>query len=101
MFMMSFDALILSILIFSIGMLGVIVNRKNLITTLISIEIMLLASNINFIAFSESRGIEGYLFSIFIITIAAAEAAIGLAIIITYFRNANNIEISEINRLKE
>jgi NADH-quinone oxidoreductase subunit K len=99
--MMNFDALLLSILVFLIGMLGVIVNRKNLITTLISIEIMLLASNINFIAFSALRGIEGYLFSIFIITIAAAEAAIGLAIIITYFRNANNIEISEINRLKE
>lgn len=93
--------LILSSLIFSIGFIGVCINRRNLINLLMSIEIMLLASSINFIAFSRYyNDINGHVFVIFILAIAAAESAIGLGIILNYFRNKKSIEINTINVLK-
>ena len=80
--------LILSALLFSISVAGIIINRKNLIILLMSIELMLLAVNINFVAFSSFlNDISGQIFVFFILTVAAAEAAIGLAIIVVLFRN--------------
>ena len=84
--MESFNFLILSTLVFSIGFLGMFVNRKNLITILMSIELMLLSANINFIGFSNLLGdLSGQIFSLFILVVAAAEAAIGLAILTIFF----------------
>jgi len=93
--------LILSGILFSIGVLGIFINRKNVIILLMSIELMLLAVNINFVAFSAFlNDLFGQIFTLFILTVAAAEAAIGLAILVTYFRNHGNIEAEEINQLK-
>jgi NADH-quinone oxidoreductase subunit K len=93
--------LILSSLIFSVGMFGLFMHRKNIITILMSIELMLLAVNINFVAFSSySNDISGQVFSIIILTIAAAETAIGLAILLAHFRNSGSILISDINQMK-
>ena len=93
--------LVLSSLVFSIGFLGIFVNRKNLITILMSIELMLLSDNINFIGFSNLLGdLSGQIFSLFILVVAAAEAAIGLAIIVVYFRNSGTIRVEEIDKLK-
>lgn len=94
------ESFILSALLFTIGIFGVLINRKNLITILVSIEIIFLSANINLVAGASLYGITGYIFAMFSLTIAAAEAAIGLAILIVYFRNANSIEISDIHRLK-
>ena len=86
--------LILAALLFLIGVVGIFLNRKNIITLLIAIELMLLAVNINFIAFSHYLGdIAGQVFVFFILTVAAAESAIGLAIIILVFRNNQSINI--------
>jgi len=93
--------LILSGIIFTIGVCGISVHRRSIISLLISIELMLLAVNINFIALSGYwHNYDGQIFSIFILTVAAAETAIGLAILICYFRNKGDIEVSQINHLK-
>lgn len=93
--------LILSSLLFSIGVTGLFMNRKNVITILMSIELMLLAVNLNFVAFSVSlQDIVGQIFSIIILSIAAAEVSIGLAILVLYFRNRGSIEIEDINQMK-
>jgi len=93
--------LILAALLFLIGVVGIFLNRKNIITLLMAIELMLLAVNINFIAFSHYLGdIAGQVFVFFILTVAAAESAIGLAIIILVFRNNQSINIDELNKLK-
>ncbi|WP_341762114.1 NADH-quinone oxidoreductase subunit NuoK [Candidatus Tisiphia endosymbiont of Thecophora atra] len=92
--------LTLSALIFSIGMVGLFMH-KNVITILMSIELMLLAVNINFVAFSTyAHEISGQIFSIIILTIAAAETTIGLAILLVYFRNKGSIEVGDINQMK-
>lgn len=93
--------LILSSLLFSIGMTGLFMNRKNVITILMSIELMLLAVNINFVAFSVNlQDIVGQVFSLIILSIAAAEVSIGLAILVLYFRNRGSIEIEDINQMR-
>ena len=93
--------LILAALLFLIGVVGIFLNRKNIITLLMAIELMLLAVNINFIAFSHYLGdIAGQVFVFFILTVAAAESAIGLAIIIVVFRNNQSINVDDLNRLK-
>ncbi|MFZ8943124.1 MAG: NADH-quinone oxidoreductase subunit NuoK [Methylophilaceae bacterium] len=93
--------LILGALLFLIGVIGIFLNRKNIITLLMAIELMLLAVNINFIAFSHYLGdLAGQVFVFFILTVAAAESAIGLAIIIVVFRNNQSINVDELNRLK-
>ena len=93
--------LILGALVFTIGVFGIFLNRKNVIIILMSIELMLLAVNINFVAFSAELGdLTGQIFSLFILTVAAAEAAIGLAILVVYFRNRGSIAVEEISELK-
>ena len=93
--------LILSSLLFTIGVAGLFMNRNNVITILMSVEIMLLAVNINFVAFSvHLQDIVGQVFSIIILSIAAAEISIGLAILVLYFRNRGSIEIEDINQMK-
>ena len=94
--------LILSALLFAIGVIGIFLNRKNVIIILMSIEIILLSVNLNLIAFSYFlNDLTGQIFSLFVLTVAAAEAAIGLAILVIYNRNAGSIEIEKINALKE
>ena len=93
--------LILSALLFAIGVIGIFLNRKNVIIILMSIEIILLSVNLNLIAFSYFlNDLTGQIFSLFVPTVAAAEAAIGLAILVIYNRNAGSIEIEKINALK-
>ena len=93
--------LILSSLLFAIGVSGLFMNRKNVITILMSIELMLLAVNINFVAFSVYlQNIVGQVFSIIVLSIAAAEVSIGLAILVLYFRNRGSIEIEDINQMR-
>ena len=96
-----YQFLILSALLFSIGVIGIFLNRKNVIIILMSIEIILLAVNINLVSFSYFlNDLTGQIFSLFVLTVAAAEAAIGLAILVIYNRNAGSIEIEKINTLK-
>ena len=86
--------LIVSALLFTIGTIGVFLNAGNVIVVLMSIELMLLAVNINFVAFSQNlQDLMGQIFSIFVLTVAAAEAAIGLAILVVYFRNQHSINM--------
>lgn len=93
--------LILAAIIFTIGVSGIFLNRKNVIVILMSIELMLLAVNINFVAFSAHlHDLAGQVFTIFILTVAAAEAAIGLAILVVYFRNRGSISVTDINIMK-
>lgn len=93
--------LVLSSLLFVIGVTGIFLNRKNIITILMSIELILLAVNINFVAFSVKLGdITGQIFAMFILTVAAAEAAIGLAILVIYFRNRGSIAVEDVNLMK-
>jgi NADH-quinone oxidoreductase subunit K len=90
--------LTLAAILFTIGVVGIFVNRKNVIIILMSIELILLAVNINFVAFSVSLGdLTGQLFAMFILTVAAAESAIGLAIVVVYFRNRGSIAVDDIN----
>ena len=94
--------LLLGGILFAISILGIFLNRKNIILILMAIELMLLAVNINFIAFSDYLGdLSGQIFVFFILTVAAAESAIGLAIIILIFRNYKSINVADVNRLKE
>lgn len=93
--------LLLSTILFAIGLCGIVINRKNVITILMSIELMLLAINISFGACSiYLDDITGQVFAIMVLTIAAAEAAIGLAILVVFFRNCGTIDIARINQLK-
>ena len=93
--------LILAALLFTIGIIGIFLNRKNVIIILMSIELILVAVNINFVAFSSYLGdIFGQIFALFILTVAAGEAAIGLAILVVYFRNRGNIAVENINAMK-
>ena len=93
--------LILGAIIFTIGIIGIFLNRKNLIVILMCIELLLLAVNINLVSFSIFlNDLNGQIFTLFILTVAAAEAAIGLAIIVVYYRNVGSIHIEDINTLK-
>ena len=93
--------LVLSSLLFIIGVFGIFLNRKNLIIILMSIELILLAVNINFVSFSYFLGdLTGQIFSLFVLTVAAAEAAIGLAILVCFFRNKASIAVDDANVMK-
>lgn len=88
-------------ILFTLGVFGIFLNRKNVIIILMSIELMLLAVNINFVAFSHFLGdLVGQIFTMFVLTVAAAEAAIGLAIVVVFFRNRGTIAVEEINQMK-
>jgi NADH-quinone oxidoreductase subunit K len=88
-------------ILFTIGIFGIFLNRKNVIVILMSIELMLLAVNINFVAFSAFLGdLIGQVFALFVLTVAAGEAAIGLAILVVYFRNRGSIAVEDINLMK-
>jgi len=93
--------LVLAAMLFTIGVVGIFLNRKNLIVLLMSIELMLLAVNINLVAFSHYlNDLHGQLFVFFILTVAAAEAAIGLAILVLLFRNLSSIHVDDLDKLK-
>ncbi|MCL4759399.1 MAG: NADH-quinone oxidoreductase subunit NuoK [Rhodocyclaceae bacterium] len=93
--------LILGAILFAIGVVGIFLNRKNLIVLLMAIELMLLAVNINFVAFSHYMGdLAGQIFVFFILTVAAAESAIGLAILVVLFRNLRTINVEDLDSLK-
>jgi NADH-quinone oxidoreductase subunit K len=88
-------------ILFTLGIFGIFVNRKNVIIILMSIELMLLAINLNLVAFSAQLGdLAGQVFAMFVLTVAAAEAAIGLAILVVYFRNRGSIEVEDINLMR-
>jgi len=88
-------------ILFTIGIFGIFLNRKNVIVILMSIELILLAVNINFVAFSTHIGdLVGQVFAMLVLTVAAAEAAIGLAILVVYFRNRGSIAVEDINLMK-
>jgi len=87
-------------ILFTLGVLGIILNRKNIIIILMSVELILLSVNINLVTFSTFLGdLTGQVFSLFILTVAAAEAAIGLAILVTYYRNRGSIAVEDINMM--
>lgn len=93
--------LILAGILFTLGVFGIFLNRKNVIIIMMSIELMLLAVNINFVAFSTFlHDLAGQVFTMFILTVAAAEAAIGLAILVVFFRNKGSIAVEDISTLK-
>ncbi|MEQ8405496.1 MAG: NADH-quinone oxidoreductase subunit NuoK [Oceanicaulis sp.] len=93
--------LVVAALLFTIGVFGIFVNRKNVIILLMSIELMLLAVNINLVAFSAHLGdLVGQVFAMFILTVAAAEAAVGLAILVVFFRNRGDIAVEGANLMK-
>lgn len=88
-------------ILFAIGMAGIFINRKNVIVILMSIELMLLAVNINLVAFSQFLGdLTGQVFAFMVLTVAAAEAAVGLAILVAYFRNRGDIAVEDANLMK-
>jgi NADH-quinone oxidoreductase subunit K len=88
-------------ILFTLGIFGIFLNRKNVIIILMSVELMLLAVNINFVAFSAFlHDLVGQVFAMFVLTVAAAEAAIGLAILVVYFRNRGSIAVEDINLMK-
>ena len=88
-------------ILFTIGVLGIFLNRRNIIIILMSVELILLAVNINFVAFSTYLGdLVGQVFALFVLTVAAAEAAIGLAILVVYFRNRGTIAVEDVNMMK-
>lgn len=92
---------ILAAILFCIGLSGIFINRKNVISLLMSIEVMLLSVNINFVTFSSFlNDLAGQIFAIFVLTVAGAEAAIGLAILVIYFNNKNSIEIKTASTMK-
>lgn len=93
--------LVVAAILFTIGILGIFINRRNVIVILMSIELMLLAVNINFVAFSVfQHNLVGQVFTMIVLTVAAAEAAIGLAILVVYFRNRGSIAVEDINQMK-
>jgi NADH-quinone oxidoreductase subunit K len=87
--------------LFTIGVFGIFVNRKNVIILLMCIELVLLSVNVNLVAFSAYLGnVQGQVFAMFVLTVAAAEAAVGLAILVTYFRNRGDIAVEDLNLMK-
>ncbi len=93
--------LVLGAILFAISIVGIFLNRRNVIIILMAIELMLLAVNTNFVAFSHYLGdIHGQVFVFFVLTVAAAEAAIGLAILVTLFRNLDTINVEDLDRLR-
>lgn len=93
--------LVLGAILFAIGIVGIFLNRKNVIIIMMSIELMLLAVNMNFVAFSHYlQDISGQIFVFFILTVAAAESAIGLAILVVLFRNQHTINVDDLDKLK-
>jgi NADH-quinone oxidoreductase subunit K len=93
--------LVVAAILFTLGILGIFLNRKNVIIILMSIELILLAVNINLVAFSTSLGdLVGQVFALFVLTVAAAEAAIGLAILVVFYRNRGTIAVEDINLMK-
>jgi NADH-quinone oxidoreductase subunit K len=88
-------------ILFTLGVFGIFINRKNVIVILMSVELILLAVNINLVAFSSFLGdLTGQIFALMVLTVAAAEAAIGLAIVVSYFRNRGSIAVDDINMMK-
>ena len=93
--------LTVSSILLVLGVFGIFLNRKNVITLLMSIELILLAANLNLVAFSSALGnLDGQVFTLFVLTVAAAESAIGLAIILVYFRNRGSIEVEDVTLMK-
>ncbi|TGX55964.1 NADH-quinone oxidoreductase subunit NuoK [Sphingomonas gei] len=93
--------LVVSAILFTLGVLGIFMNRKNLIVILMAIELILLAVNLNFVAFSAALSdLVGQVFAMFVLTVAAGEAAIGLAILVIYFRSRGTISVDDVNRMK-
>ena len=93
--------LIVAAILFTIGICGIILNRKNVIVILMSVELILLSVNINLVAFSTFLGdLVGQVFALFILTVAAAEAAIGLAILVVFYRNRGSIAVEDVNMMK-
>ena len=93
--------LVVAAMLLTLGVFGIFINRKNVIVILMSIELILLAVNINLVAFSTHLGdLTGQVFALFVLTVAAAEAAIGLAILVVYFRNRGTIAVEDINVMK-
>ncbi|MEL0177372.1 MAG: NADH-quinone oxidoreductase subunit NuoK [Pelagibacteraceae bacterium] len=93
--------LFLAAVIFTVGVVGIFLNRKNLIVLLMSVELILISANINLVAFSVYlQDITGQVFTMFVLTVAAGEAAIGLAILVVFFRNKGSIHVEDINTLK-
>jgi NADH-quinone oxidoreductase subunit K len=93
--------LIVAAILFTMGVLGIFLNRKNLIVILMAIELILLAVNINLVAFSAAlHDLVGQVFAMFVLTVAAGEAAIGLAILVIYFRSRGTIAVDDVNRMK-
>ena len=93
--------LVVSALVFTVGIWGILLNRRNVIVILMSIELILLSVNLNFVAFSWFlQDLVGQIFSIFVLTVAAAEAAIGLAILVVYFRNRDTIKVDDASVMK-
>jgi NADH-quinone oxidoreductase subunit K len=93
--------LIVAAVLFTLGVAGIILNRKNVIIILMSVELILLSVNLNLVAFSaQLHDLTGQIFALFILTVAAAEAAIGLAILVTYFRNRGTIAVEDISMMK-
>ena len=93
--------LFVAAVLFTMGILGIFLNRKNVIVILMCVELMLLAVNINLVAFSVFQGnVVGQVFAMLVLTVAAAEAAIGLAIVVVYFRNRGSIQVEDVNLMK-
>jgi len=93
--------LVVSAILFTLGVLGIFMNRKNLIVILMAIELILLGVNLNLVAFSSALGdLVGQVFAMFVLTVAAGEAAIGLAILVIYFRGRGTISVEDVNRMK-
>lgn len=94
--------LIVAAILFTIGMCGIFINRKSIINILLSIEVLLLAININLVAFSAfMNDIVGQIFVMFVLTVAAAESGVGLAILVVYYRSLGNIDVEQANLMKE
>lgn len=93
--------LVLGAILFTTGVFGIFLNRRNVIIILMSIELILLAVNVNFVAFSAYLGdLAGQIFAMFVLTVAAGEAAIGLAIVVVFYRNRGSIEVEDVNLMK-
>ena len=93
--------LVVGAILFTLGVAGIILNRKNIIVILMSVELILLSVNLNFVAFSHELGdLTGQVFALYVVTVAAAEAAIGLAILVAFYRNRGTIAVEDINSLK-
>ena len=93
--------LVVAAILFALGVVGIIANRKNLIVMLMAVELILLSVNLNFVAFSSYlQDLVGQVFAMFVLTVAAGEAAIGLAILVIYFRNRGTIAVDDINQMK-